>query len=128
MLTLRILIASLLVMPLISVCGQLPKKNTPSVPESFPASGKAIDLTLDKNQPQLTYISKEKSIPPILIAHGSVDALVPFNQSDILALKLEKTEKTFEYYNLRGADHGSPEFWTKEMFDIVDAFVRRHIK
>lgn len=76
----------------------------------------------------MTYISKGRSIPPILIAHGSVDALVPFNQSDILAIKLEETGKTFEFYNLKGADHGSPEFWTKEMFDIVDAFIRRHLK
>jgi len=102
----------------------------PTSPEGKFLGGVDVLQNVDKAEKAspMTYISKGRRIPPILIAHGSVDVLVPFNQSDILAIKLEETGKTFEFYNLKGADHGSPEFWTKEMFDIVDAFVRRHIK
>ncbi len=102
----------------------------PTSPEGKLLGGVDVLQNIDKAEKAspMTYITRERIIPPILIAHGSVDGLVPFNQSDILAIKLEETGKTFEFYNLKGADHGSPEFWTKEMFDIVNAFVRRHRK
>jgi acetyl esterase/lipase len=76
----------------------------------------------------INYIFKEKAIPPILIAHGDMDRIVPFNQSELLAQKLKVTNKTFEYYSLAGADHGTTEFWTSTMFDIVEKFVRKNMK
>lgn len=74
------------------------------------------------------YIRKEESLPPIFLAHGTKDRVVPFSQSDILANKLKEEDKEYEFYALRNADHGSWEFWTEEMFDKVDAFIKRHLK
>lgn len=102
----------------------------PTSPEGKLLGGVNVLQNIEKAQKAspMTYISEEKAIPPILIAHGSIDALVPFNQSDILAKELEENDKTFEFYNLKGANHGSAEFWTKEMFDIVEAFIKKNTK
>ena len=76
----------------------------------------------------VNYISEEKTTPPVLIAHGDVDRLVPLNQSDLLVSKLKECGKEFEYYCLVGADHGSAEFWTDEMYDIVEKFILKYTK
>ena len=57
-----------------------------------------------------------------------MDLLVPLSQSDLLAEKLKETGKTYQYYCLKGAGHGSAEFWTEEMYDIVDGFLKSHMK
>lgn len=74
------------------------------------------------------YIDKELSLPPIFLAHGTKDRVVPFSQSDILASKLQENGKEYEFYALRNADHGSWEFWTEPMFDKVETFIKRHLK
>lgn len=76
----------------------------------------------------INYVSKEQPIPPLLIAHGDMDHLVPLNQSDLLVSKLKVCGKMFEYYCLVGADHGSAEFWTDEMYDIVEKFILKYKK
>lgn len=57
-----------------------------------------------------------------------MDRVVPFSQSDALANELEKYGRAYEFYALRRADHGSWQFWTPEMLDRVDAFIRKHLK
>ncbi|MEG1379483.1 MAG: alpha/beta hydrolase [Bacteroidales bacterium] len=74
------------------------------------------------------YINKETPLPPIFLAHGTKDHVVPFSQSDILANKLQENGKEYEFYALRNADHGSWEFWTENMFDKVEAFIKRNLK
>jgi dipeptidyl aminopeptidase/acylaminoacyl peptidase len=74
------------------------------------------------------YVKKDVAIPPIFIAAGTMDRVVPFNQTDLMAHVLADNGKTFEYYVLPGADHGSWEFWTPAMFDKVEAFIRSNIK
>lgn len=76
----------------------------------------------------INYITKEIKIPPILIAHGDMDRVVPFKQSDLLAKALSKNNKEFEYYCIKDADHGTPEFWSKEMYDIIHDFLKKHRK
>jgi acetyl esterase/lipase len=75
----------------------------------------------------INYIKDSKTVAPILIMHGSKDRLVPFKQSVLLADALEKSNYPYEFYQLKGADHGSSEFWTEQVFQIVDAFLRKHI-
>jgi acetyl esterase/lipase len=74
------------------------------------------------------YVKKDVVIPPIFIAAGTMDRVVPFNQTDLMAHVLADNGKRFEYYVLPGADHGSWEFWTPAMFDKVEAFVRSNMK
>jgi acetyl esterase/lipase len=80
----------------------------------------------------MTYITAQREIPPILIFHGDKDRLVPIGQSVMLYEKLRDSGKKADFYKLEGADHGSGEFSSKAVFDLIDAFiqenkVRRHI-
>ena len=76
----------------------------------------------------VSYVSVERSIPPVMIAVGTCDHIVPFSQSESLARKLESEGKTYQYYVLKGADHGSWQFWTPQMFKNVDTFFKQYIK
>ncbi len=73
-----------------------------------------------------TYISAEKPIPPIMIAHGDWDELVPFNQSVILYKKLLECNKVAEFFKVVGAGHGI-NFWTKELIGEVIKFLNAYI-
>jgi acetyl esterase/lipase len=72
----------------------------------------------------INYLKDVKNAAPILILHGSKDRLVPFQQSVLLADALKKNNFAYEFYQLKGADHGSSEFWTKAVFDIVENFIK----
>ena len=69
------------------------------------------------------YITKEKSIPPILIFHGTNDELVPFGQSCILYEKLKSCGKKAYFYALEGAHHGGREFWGSDVMGIINKFI-----
>lgn len=73
------------------------------------------------------YISRDRDIPPLLIIHGTKDRLVPFAQSVLLYEKLRDEGKDARFIRLEGADHGSGEFWTEEILDIADGFIRKYI-
>lgn len=73
------------------------------------------------------YIDENRDMPPVFLAHGTKDRVVPFSQSDLLANKLEEDGVEYEFYALRNADHGSWQFWTDEMFDRIEAFIRKHL-
>ena len=73
-------------------------------------------------------ISKVTNMPPIFLAHGIADSLVPFNQSKILADKLKEENRVYEFYALKDADHGDWQFWTKDMFDLVEKFINKYKK
>ena len=75
----------------------------------------------------VAYLSHEE-IPPVLLAVGTKDELVPANQSDRYAMHLQNLGKEFVFYNLVGASHGSSEFFTPEMADTVVAFFNRYRK
>ena len=81
-----------------------------------------VKLTIPMN-----YISVDKALPPFLSIHGSKDRLVPFGQSVMLFEALKKTNKVTEFYQLKGADHGGSAFWTKDVLDIVEQFVRKYL-
>lgn len=73
-------------------------------------------------------ISKVTSMPPIFLAHGTADSVVPFSQSKILADKLKEENRVYEFYALKDADHGDWQFWTKDMFDLVEKFINKYKK
>ena len=39
--------------------------------------------------------------------------------------RLRETGHPVEFYLVKGADHGGPEFWTERVLNIVDAFCKR---
>ncbi|RPD44064.1 alpha/beta hydrolase [Paracnuella aquatica] len=75
----------------------------------------------------INYVKDPKTAAPILIMHGSKDRLVPFKQSVLMADALESKKYRYQFYQLKGADHGSSEFWTKQAFDIVDNFLQQNM-
>lgn len=74
----------------------------------------------------LNYVTKEKSLPPILIAHGDWDPVVPFNQSVLMYQKLVEHKKVVEFYKVIGAEHGK-FMWTAEMMNIVEDFLKAYM-
>lgn len=79
-------------------------------------------LTVESN------ITEETSIAPVLIFHGTKDRIVSTWQSVDLYRKLKAVGKDVTLYLVKGADHGGAEFWTEQIMDIVDAFIRRCLK
>ncbi|MCD7887596.1 MAG: alpha/beta hydrolase [Clostridiales bacterium] len=70
-------------------------------------------------------IGPDTVIPPTLIFHGTKDRTVNCAGSVALYRQMKKCGKDVTMYLLQGADHGGPEFWTENVLDIVDAFLRR---
>ena len=56
----------------------------------------------------LTHITA--NAPPTLIFHGTNDSIVPIEQADILASKLETLAIPYSYHRLNGWDHGMDAF------------------
>jgi acetyl esterase/lipase len=76
----------------------------------------------------MTYIHKR--IPPILIQHGSLDTMVPVQQSIMFAEKLGKyvSRDRFEFDILEGAGHGDPLFETEENMNRVFSFLDKYLR
>lgn len=69
-------------------------------------------------------ITPETVVPPVLIFHGTKDRTVNCEGSVILYRKLRKCGKEVQLYFIQGGDHGGPEFWTDQVLDIVEAFLK----
>lgn len=74
------------------------------------------------------YVDASRDIPPILLAVGTHDHIVPFSQTELMAKTLDTAGKEYSYYVLEGADHGSWEFWTPQTFDVVERFLKNNMK
>ena len=83
---------------------------------------------LAKRYSPMTYVSKEREIPPIFIVHGDKDRTVPFEQSTEFADKLHECGKEYEFYKITGADHGGPQFWEESVLDLIDEFLTKYKK
>ena len=70
-------------------------------------------------------IDEGTRLAPVLMFHGTKDRTVNCTGSAVLYKRLRETGHPVEFYLLRGADHGGPEFWTDQMLDIVDAFCKK---
>ena len=104
--------------------------NDPTSPEGLLIGGVEVASNLEaaRKASPLYYVSKDKPLVPVFLAAGTMDRTVPFSQTDLMAGKLQECGKVYEYYALQGADHGTWQFWTDEMFDKVEAFVKKFIK
>jgi len=76
----------------------------------------------------MTYVHEH--MPPLLIQHGSLDDLVPVQQSMMFVEKLEKyvSPDRFEFDIIEGAGHADPLFETDENMDRVFSFLDKHLK
>ena len=70
-------------------------------------------------------IDENTAMPPVLMFHGTKDRVVNCKCSEVVYEQLKKTGHPVDFYLIKGADHGGPEFWTDGVLDIVDAFCKR---
>ncbi len=75
----------------------------------------------------MSYLSKEKDTPPILIMHGDRDHVVPFRQSCMLYEKLRELNKEVEMYKVQGAFHSFGGFHSEGAQEIVLSFIKKYI-
>jgi acetyl esterase/lipase len=75
-----------------------------------------------------TYI--RQNAPPFLVQHGTMDAVVPVQQSISLAAKLRSVlgERRVILELLEGAEHADPRFETPENVARVLSFLDEHLK
>ena len=107
----------------------VPDHSQADSPESRYIGARIIDAP-DKAQRAnpMSYIHAD--MPPILIQHGRMDALVPVQQSMIFVQKLEElvSHERFEFDILENAGHGDPLFETEENMSRVFQFIDRYLK
>lgn len=100
---------------------------TPDSPEGCEIGGKAVLEHPELVEPAIlaNYVEKGRELPPTLMFHGTNDELVPFGQSCQLFDALKNARKDATFYQVIGAHHGGREFWTKEVLDIEEQFIRK---
>ena len=74
-----------------------------------------------------SYVTVDRRLAPVLIAHGSKDPVVPLAQSILIYEALRAAGQPVEMVKVRGAAHGGVTFWTDEMMDLVADFLGRHL-
>jgi len=74
-----------------------------------------------------THLRSDRSVPPVLVVHGTKDRSVPFSQSVLLVEALRAAGRQVEAVQVRGGGHGGPSVWTPQVLDIVDDFLRQHL-
>ena len=72
------------------------------------------------------YVSKDSA--PILIMHGTKDALVPFAQSEEFADALRKAGVDVTLQEFPGAGHGGPAFSLPPVQKLIKTFFDKHLK
>lgn len=75
----------------------------------------------------VSYVTPQRRLAPIFLAHGTKDRLVPFAQSLLIYEALRAAGQPVEMTKVRGAGHGGPSFWTDELLDLVEEFLSRHL-
>ncbi len=73
-------------------------------------------------------ITVDTEIAPTLIFHGTKDRVVNTWSSIDLYRQMKKCGKDVSLYLVEGADHGGAEFWSSQVLDIVDDFIKRCLK
>jgi acetyl esterase/lipase len=102
------------------------KFNTPSDPYSCLIGADLSDKAKSAAVSPVHYVSKDN--PPILILHGTHDALVPYAQSEefVAALKAKGVEAWLQA--LPGSGHGGPAFGKPALAQLIQSFFDKHLK
>lgn len=96
----------------------------PDSPEGRLLGNVAVDYVSGAELNVTNYVDAKKQIPKILLISGSKDRVVPFGQTVRMYDKLKACGRDVACYQIKGAGHGGAPFWTKEVLDIVEEFVK----
>ena len=99
----------------------------PDSPEGLVMGGKDLLANPDLARALSVECNIDEStvIAPSLIFHGTKDRVVNCTGSVVLYKRLKETGHDVSFYLVKGADHGGPEFWTDQILDIAENFMRR---
>lgn len=100
--------------------------NTPSDPYSGLIGTQLDDQAKADAVSPLHYISKDS--PPILILHGTHDALVPYAQSEEFAAALKQQGVETWLQKLPGSGHGGPAFNKPALLSLIQNFFAKHLQ
>lgn len=78
-------------------------------------------LEAASNSPQ----SSRRQYPPFLLLHGDSDGLVPYQQSQKMALAMHKAGIDVSFVRVEGANH-EYDFWSQQTLDTIFAFIQQH--
>lgn len=76
-------------------------------------------LEAASNSPQ-----SSRQYPPFLLLHGDSDGLVPYQQSQKMALAMHKAGIDVSFVRVEGADH-EYDFWSQQTLDTIFAFIQQ---
>ncbi len=74
----------------------------------------------------VSYVDRDRELPPFLIMHGDEDGMVPFDQSRRIYEKLRDNGKRAELYKVLGAGHGL-EFYSDDVMEIIFMFLKNNL-
>ncbi len=72
------------------------------------------------------YLKKNKQLAPLLIMHGNLDTVVPFEQSVELFAHCQSYEVTAEFYAIDNADHGGSLFFCEAVLKNIVSFLKKY--
>lgn len=101
----------------------------PDSPEGMEMGG--VDLRTNKDLcRQLSVecnLNENTQIAPVLMFHGTKDRVINTRVSVVVYQRLKELGREVELYLIEGGDHGGPEYWTEEVIDIVDSFLKKYL-
>jgi acetyl esterase/lipase len=100
--------------------------NTPTDPYSCLTGANLSDKTKSDAVSPVHYVSKDN--PPILILHGTHDALVPYAQSEEFTTALKEKGVEVWLQKLPGSGHGGPAFNKPALIQLIQNFFDKHLK
>ncbi len=84
------------------------------------------DFSILKKMSPFYLADQDKKYPPILLAHGTADELIPYNQSLKLYKKLKSNHADVSMVSVKDAPHEG-SFWSNEIFRIIEDFITKNI-
>ena len=64
----------------------------------------------------------------MIIFYGDQDKVVPPSQNEVVHKRYQEAGLESSLHMIKGAGHGGPQFSDAERYELVKAFVDRHIK
>lgn len=102
------------------------KFNTPSDPYSELIGAKLSDKEKTAAVSPISYV--DKNSPPILILHGTHDALVPFAQSEEFEAAMKKNGAPVWLQKFPGAGHGGGSFGKPSIILLMKKFFDKYLQ
>ncbi len=86
--------------------------------------GGVYDEDLVRRMSPYLLLEPGKEYVPFLIVHGDADPVVPFEESVMMAEKLEEYGADVSFVCVEGAEHEG-SFWSQELLDIMIGFLKK---